>query len=675
MCRSAAAPGPMRRHEDDSIEGRYRPAFLTGREAAPTNAGGEGMNESTILAAEGRGQNQRYHPNPMPLFLRWLHRLGLGNPVAGRIVRGGSRRARQMYLRTGYLFVLTAVLLWSLLLSAQAGNISYRDLAAAGAKSFEYVSYLQIGLICVLAPVFMAGAIAHEASPRTWDVLLTTPLSASQIVLGNLLGRLFFVAALLFSSLPLFAVTLYFGGVPSRSIFASYAIALCAALLVGSIAISLAVSRIAGRRSVFTFYICVVSYLAATWAIDLYWRSTTGGVTPLTAANPFLALEALLNPTSYPKPQPSTLATMHPLSRWWLGSPVMAWCLWSSILSLLLVIAGSAGARTLAAVSEGRVGGVFRVFRPGSSGERHRPPRAVWHNPIAWREALARAGTLWSVIGRGAFLALGLLWAVGLLLAHRAGNITPETFQFALQATIWSEFMVIALIAINMSATAVSREREDGTLDLLLTTPITPKAYLGGKLRGLITFLTPLLAVPLGSITLAGLYVALDGLGSGAQMTISRLAGTGSVNAPILLPESVLLAPLATIPFFAFLVMVGLHWSVQTKGAISSVVATVGVVGCVAGILAMCGWQAGSGMPFVGPVLASFTPASLIHALIEPAQALEGTVVSGSLNTARIMLAVGVVITAATYTGIVYAMRASMVRQFDMKVRRLAGTK
>ena len=44
-------------------------------------------------------------------------------------------------------------------------------------------------------------------------------------MLGNLFGRLFFVIALLFSTLPLFAVTQYFGGVPGESIFASYAIA------------------------------------------------------------------------------------------------------------------------------------------------------------------------------------------------------------------------------------------------------------------------------------------------------------------------------------------------------------------------------------------------------------------------------------------------------------------
>src|SRR5262249_43282368 len=156
----------------------------------------------------------RYHPEQMPPFLRWLLRLGPTNPITVRLVQNGSRRTKHFYIRAAYLAVLIVVLLWSLLLETKAGSLSYRDLANAGAKSFTYIAYLQIGLICLLAPVFMAGAIAQESDPRTWDIQLTTPLTAIEIVLGNLFGRLFFILALLMASLPLFAITQYFGGVP-----------------------------------------------------------------------------------------------------------------------------------------------------------------------------------------------------------------------------------------------------------------------------------------------------------------------------------------------------------------------------------------------------------------------------------------------------------------------------
>jgi ABC-type transport system involved in multi-copper enzyme maturation permease subunit len=135
----------------------------------------------------------------MPPILRWFLRLAPINPITVRLVQNGSRRVRHLYIRAGYLAALILVLLWTLLAPGSSGAMSYSQLAQAGATSFAWVAYLQIGLICVLAPVFMAGAIAQEASPQTWEVLLTTPLSALQIVLGNLSGRLFFILALLVS--------------------------------------------------------------------------------------------------------------------------------------------------------------------------------------------------------------------------------------------------------------------------------------------------------------------------------------------------------------------------------------------------------------------------------------------------------------------------------------------
>ena len=54
----------------------------------------------------------------------------------------------------------------------------------------------------------------------------------------------------------------------------------------------------------------------------------------------------------------------------------------------------------------------------------------------------------------------------------------------------------------NAAASTVTREKEDGTLDLLLTTPITSHYYIWGKLRGLVSFVLPLIAVPVVSALL-----------------------------------------------------------------------------------------------------------------------------------------------------------------------------
>src|SRR5687768_12867291 len=99
----------------------------------------------------------------MPVFINWLLRLLPTNPICMRLVQGGSRRTRHLYIRAGYLAMMIAVLLFVLLNSVGAGSLSLRELASGGAQMFEWISYLQVGLICILTPVFMAGAIAQEA--------------------------------------------------------------------------------------------------------------------------------------------------------------------------------------------------------------------------------------------------------------------------------------------------------------------------------------------------------------------------------------------------------------------------------------------------------------------------------------------------------------------------------
>ncbi|MFZ4573692.1 MAG: ABC transporter permease subunit [Phycisphaerales bacterium] len=613
----------------------------------------------------------------MPLLLRWFFRLSVTNPIAVRLVQNGSRRPRHLYIRAAYLAVLIIVLLWMLILKTNpGGGLDYRGLASAASLSFTSIAYLQVGLICILAPVFMGGAIAQEANPRTWEVLLTTPLTPGEIVLGNLFGRLFFVIALLFASLPLFALTQYFGGVPGSAIFASYAVAGCAALLVGAIAISLSVSRLVGKRAFFVFYVCVVSYLAVTIAVD-GWLVNSGrgagasgeGVTWMTALNPFLALRALLNPSTYAR---AAEGSQVGLARWFLESPVKTWCLGSAALSLLFISASTltvraGGLQTLG--SDSAVPWYRKLFGFGAIGAEHRPPRAVWTNPIAWREAAARNATLGKTVLRWLFIVSGVAAGGAIVFFFANGTLDRTEYRFILSATVWTELAVLTLVAINMSATSISREREDGTLDLLLTTPITASAYLAGKLRGLIAYLFPLLCVPMATLLFAGLFTIFG------DVKVTQVAFGTAQMGPVVLPEGALAAPFVIVPFIAYCVMVGLHWSLKSRGTLGSVVATVGVVGVAAGIVSLCSWNMMSGVPVVGPALASLSPASAVAAIVQPEESMQESITKSGYTTTRTAFFVGSLGAAVIYAAVCYGIHSAMVRGFDMTVRRLAGNK
>ncbi|MBY0307297.1 MAG: ABC transporter permease [Phycisphaerales bacterium] len=629
----------------------------------------------------------------MPVLLRWFLRLGPTNPIAVRLVQNGSRRPRHYYIRIGYLGVLILVLLWALLFkaSAGAGEQSYQALAAAGSSSFAYIAYLQIGLICILAPVFMAGAIAQEADPRTWDILLTTPLKASEIVLGNLLGRLFFILALLFSSLPLFAITRYFGGVSPDRIFGAYAISASAALFVGSTAIFLSVSRLVGKRAVFAFYVTIVSYLAVTYAIDVV--AGSGGVTYMTAVNPFLTLKSLIDSAGYPAAAEGSHVG---LARYFLETPVRTFCFISIGVSLVLMVFSAITVRLGGIAGAGGLLGREGVKRrrkvlvdPNSMRDdeqgNHRPPKSVWHNPIAWREAAGRTAGLGQSFLRWGFIVAGVLWGVLVIGLYHAGKWPPALFRSVLLATIIGEMVVITLVAINLSATSVSKEREDGTLDLLLTTPITPSQYLSGKLKGLIAHLLPLIMVPITTALLAGVYVLTGALGrsSLAEVTVTKtstvgasISGAATMPVPTVLPEAGLILAAAAVPFFAFCVIVGMQWSLRSKGTLGSVTAAVAVIGAIAGTAGLCAWNAAVELPFLGPVLGALSPVSAAYSVIVPEDGMKNSVMSsGGTAGARTALFIGAGVSVVLYGVIVYAIHGAMTKSFDFTVRRLAGTK
>ena len=613
----------------------------------------------------------------MPAILNWLLRLVFTNPICMRLVQGGSRRRRHLFLRSGYLALMIFVLLFALLSGSRSAG-SVRELAMAGAATFTWISYLQVGLICLLTPVFMAGAIAQEANPRTWDIQLTTPLSNLQIVLGNLFGRLFFVLALLFSTLPLFAVTQYFGGVPGESIFASYAIAGSSSLLVAAIAITLSVNRTAGRRAVFWFYAVVVMYLFVTYALDLRLRVPTAIGSParfttvLTPLNPFLALEVLLKSNTY---VPHDLAGARTLwiTQLWMSRPITAFC-WTCVgLSAVMIAYSTVRVRVIGART-GSVPWHRRLLRMGAKGAVERTPRKVGHNPIAWRESVARGKTLTAVVARWGFVALGIGVGIGLIGLYHVGTWNAAQLQAALVTVLAAEIVVITLVAINTSATAVSREREDGTLDLILTTPIQPGPYLSGKLRGLIQYLLPLLLVPTVTMGILALYLLGDGFGRAGGVVIKNvpLAGTTvTLDLPLALWEGALTLPLVLLMFTAFCVMVGLHWSIKSKGTISSVVVAVLVVGVIAGVLGLCGIPAGKKLQIVGALFTAVSPMNLLFAIVYPAETIPKSIADPVAG--RAALAIGAVIASAIYIVVVYGMHTTMKRSFMMTVRKLAG--
>ena len=608
----------------------------------------------------------------MPPFVNWCLRLGPTNPICTRLVSTGSRREFHLLLRIIYLVILMAVLFISLI--GEAGTL--RAMAQRGAQAFTILSFGQLALICLLTPVFMAGAITQEANPRTWDILLTTPLNALQIVLGNLLGRLFFIITLLLASLPIFLVTQFFGGVPGSAIFLAILVSACSAFIVAAIAIILSVTRSVGRRAVFIFYLCVILYLIGTYVIDTQLRSpimagsSTMATTLMTPLNPFLALESVLLPDSY---APAMGESGGWFSSFWFGKPIMAFCLISLLIGGFLIIFSTLRVRSLGTRESLRPAWLAFLTRRRDGNSLAKAPRTVGQNAIAWWEYEGRGRTLGAVIGRWSFVAVGLLVALVLVILFINGSVNASMFRVVLLGLLATETVVILLTALNQSATAVSREREDGTLDLILTTPIQPGPYLAGKLRGLIQNLMPMILVPVATLALAALVVLIQPFG--VTGTIAAMSGTTALTLPVVLPESAITFPLVLIGCTAMCVMIGLQWSLRSRSTIGSISSALSVVLVIMLVIGFCGISSGEGIPVFGGFLASISPLNLLLASIQPDQYLDGSFAEGTtVKATRIALFAGGMVFALVYVLVVFFMHSAMKKSFMMTVRRLAGT-
>ncbi|HEY8669189.1 MAG TPA: ABC transporter permease subunit, partial [Tepidisphaeraceae bacterium] len=646
----------------------------------------------------------------------YFWRLLPANPILLRVVSTGGKRKRDLFIRCGYLGLLTVLVIFSLLSSQDAfGNADLSKLSKVSGHIFQQMSYLQLGLVALLAPIFTAGAITQEKDSQTYDILLATPLTNGQVLFGSLLSRLFFVIALLVSGIPIFSITQIFGGVAIRSIVLSFGIAAATAFVTGALAMAIAVFKVGTRRTIFSFYLFIVIYLVGMFLLDRIpaLHPTLGNLTdasgqvlkddhglPLpdramvsyfTGLHPFLALRVIFNDKTY---MPPSVAQLPQGLQWWpmawyLSSPATFYTSFMFFLSVVLVLPSILFLRRAAQSTISIQGWVLQKLHL-SSGDRRRKPRVVWFNPIAWREAKTKASAARASILRYGFIASGILGALILVFCYasektpalyvNAASYNPIANQLSIytgdSATTYSvtrgttvtlnekpirlddirgryevlplrliargtdlavlqlkdvqrvisaedvrkyllgaaiiEFAVILLIVTNAAASTVTREKEDGSLDLLLTTPITSRYYIWGKLRGLVSFVLPLVAVPIAS---AIFFIIYD---------IGRFSVNNDPNARwIVFPEAVLILPGILIIVVAFASILGMHMSLRCRKTVVAVMSSVGIVVGVCATLGWCGFsflensgRSTGGIPAL--LLSGFSPFTLLTILIDP---------------------------------------------------------
>ncbi len=601
----------------------------------------------------------------------WLWRLLPANPILVRVVAAGGKRTRHLWARLAYLVALFVVIL-----AAGGGGLGVRsaslaELAKQASNTFMWVSIVQLFLMSFIAPVFTAGAITQEKDANTFHILLTTPLSNAQIVFGSLFSRLYFVWALLLASIPIFCITMLYGGVTSTEVFLSVALAAATGLLAGALAITISVIRVGTRRTIFSFFLGIATYLLALGAYGLsrygwvpeapFEPGQTWRMSWVAPFHPFLALLVVTGQT--PAPPISDVYHYGWPWRWLLAYPQYGYLVITSLASIVMVLMSLFFVRRGA--KEGESTWLMRIAsffgRGRHNGQRRRSPRRVWKNPIAWREAATRASTAGRSAMRWVFIIGGVLGGVLLLMAHEKGwaglsTTKPGLTRDWLTAITWIELAVILLVVTNTAATTLTREKESRTLELLLTTPLTSRYIIAGMLRGLVSFVVPLIAVPAATLLL---FAIADFRHPPAARVIT--------------PEALLLVPLVMTAFAAVAAMVGLQFSLTSRRTVQAVMISTAVVLGGSGLLAGCALAMSQAGSLIASLILPFTPFHAVQALIDYRvlfRYADNAPSSTALASARAARLFATVIAIGVYAGITYTLYRNLVRNFDMTIRR-----
>ena len=613
----------------------------------------------------------------------WLWRLLPANPILVRVVNNGGKRLPHLWARIGYLSALILVFWIGGGFLKDSGSLA--DLAKQSTQTFMWVSMMQLALMSFIAPIFCAGAITQEKDSNTFHILLTTPLTNGQIVLGSLFSRLYFVWVLLLSGLPIFCITMIYGGVTTREVFESFGLAACTGLVTGTVAIMISFLKVGTRRTIFSFFVGVAVYLIGVGALGLsnwgqlaaapagtaaaFGTSNTYQMSWLAPIHPFLALMVVIGQT--PAPPWSDVYSLGWPWRTLMAYPQYSYMAIRLLASIAMVLISLFYVRRGARDGESTIATRIKSLLRRDDGERRRTPRRVGTNPIAWREASTRASAGGKSAFRMLFIAAGIIAGIGLVILHYRGMWGlkpqfPDQTRAWVTVLTWIELAVVLLVVTSTAATTLTREKESQTIEILLTTPLTSKYIIYGMIEGLVRLVIPLIAVP----TIMVLAFAI------AQAFQPALPA-------VVAPEAVLLLPLQMIAFAALAATVGLHFSLTCKKTVQAVMWSTATVIGASGLM----WGCGIALAQTGAMVNAFAlpalPFPAMQALVNPWGAMGSpsydftsmaprTFSDEEIAAFRITRSVTSLIWSAAVLGVAWAMINAMVRGFDMTVRKQA---
>ncbi len=256
----------------------------------------------------------------------------VSNPVVMRDLRIQLRGTKSYWYQAVYLLLvgLLAVAGYATATSGfgrgnGAGGVSVVQAQSQLQQFYYFIFATLAALICLIAPALTAASITTERQRLTLDLLITTPLSAGELLVGKLLSSIAFLALLLVLSLPASALCVILGGATLGDVFRVYILFALDGLILAAIGLYFSCAVRASLLALVWTYVTVFLFEMATMTMGAFTSvgaAFMGGdgnaFSCFTSLNPFVAMA--VGGKSFEASLPGFGPTKIPI---WLGASVL----------------------------------------------------------------------------------------------------------------------------------------------------------------------------------------------------------------------------------------------------------------------------------------------------------------------------------------------------------------
>lgn len=342
------------------------------------------------------------------------------------------------------------------------------QLAEIGQRFFTMLALSQLALVMLAAPATTAGSICLDRARGSLTHLLVTDLTAAEIVLGKFAAQLAPTVALLLASLPVLFLSTLLGGIDNQSLLRLFLVSLAVGSLGCSLALMISNWAKKSHEVLFTVY--------AMWAIWIFSQIFIDEGVHRMGWPSFLLEFEQWNPFH---------RTFSSYGR------ILSLDIWDDLSYLAFFLALSSVFLLITMWRIRRISGKSEAAK-----ERTRRRRRIWDllpggptletNPLLWRELNATRPTRWSIVVTRLLLFVYLALVAQTIVTQiqdywRSGGAMNG--EFGLLVHGFSIAVALLFVTVN-AATSLAEERVRGSLDVVMTTPISTRTIVMSKWWG-----------------------------------------------------------------------------------------------------------------------------------------------------------------------------------------------